>query len=298
MLAKKSIPDIDIGPQCSNPFDCDFIGNCWKNIPEYSVFNLSRIGKKAFELYGKGITEIKDIPDDFSLSANQQLEKKCFVEKKNFIDKDEIKKFLGLLKYPLYFMDFESIQTAIPIYDNSRPYQQLVFQYSVYYKATKKSEPVHYEYLGDGKSDPRPEFIKQLIEDTKEPGIILVYNAAFEKTRLNELAKDFPEYASQIEERNSRIMDLMIPFQNRLYYKPEMKSRHSLKNVLPAINPDYGYDKLDIQEGGEAGAEYMRMMGVEDSNEIQKIRKNLLEYCGMDTYGMVVILSDLEKEVF
>jgi hypothetical protein len=295
ILEVKTIPDVNIGPHCGKPFECDFTGHCWKHIPEYSVFDLSRIGKKAFELYENGITEIKDIPENFELSTKQSVEKNCFAGKKNFIDKGEINNFLADVKYPLYFMDFETIQTAIPIFDNSRPYQQIVFQYSIYYKESKDSEPVHFEYLSNGKSDPRPEFIKQLLEDTKNPGTILVYNISFEKSRMKELAIDFPEYADKIEERITRLVDLMTPFQNKNYYKPGMKGKYSLKSVLPAISDEYNYDNLEIKEGGTASAEYLRMGSLPDENEIKKIRKNLLEYCGMDTYGMIVILEELER---
>ncbi len=297
VLERKSVPDIDIGPHCNNPYECDFIGHCWKHIPEYSVFNLSRIGKTAYKLYNRGITNIKDIPDDISLSTNQLLEKISFTEGKNIIDRKEIKNFLNTIKYPLYFLDFETFQFAIPVYDNTRPYQQVVFQYSLYFKKNKDSNPEHYEFLGDGRSDPRPALIKQLLSDTKKPGMILVYNQAFETARLKELAVDFPEYEEEISEKLSMIADLMIPFKNRFYYKPEMRSSHSLKKVLPAINPDYGYQNLEIQGGGIASAEFMRLMTLRDENEINKIRKNLLEYCGSDTYGMIVLLDELERTV-
>lgn len=295
ILESKSVPDIDIGPHCTNPYDCDFIGHCWKDIPEYSIFDLSRIGSKAFELYEQGIINIEDLPDDTNLSANQLIEKISYVEGKDIIDKDEVKNFLNTLKYPLYFLDFETIQSAIPLYDNSKPYQQVVFQYSLYYKKEKDSEAVHFEFLADGKSDPRPALIKHLLAETRNPGMILVYNQSFEISRLRELSIDFPEYAEEISERILRIIDLMTPFQKRAYYKPEMRSSHSLKKVLPAINPEYGYDNLEIQEGGAAGAEFIRLMTLQDENEIQKIRKNLLDYCGRDTYGVIVILEELEK---
>jgi hypothetical protein len=295
VLESKSVPDIVIGPHCTNPYDCDFIGHCWKDIPEYSVFDLSRISGKAFELYEQGIINIENIPDDANLSANQQIEKISYVEDKDIIDKNEIKSFLNTLRYPLYFLDFETIQSAIPLYDNSRPYQQIVFQYSLYYKNDKDSKPVHFEFLADGKSDPRPALINKLIKDTMNPGMILVYNQSFEIRIMRELAIDFPDTTEEIAERISRIIDLMTPFQKRAYYKPEMRSSHSLKKVLPAINPEYGYENLEIQEGGAAGAEFIRLMTLQDENEIQKTRKNLLDYCGRDTYGMIIILEELER---
>lgn len=297
VLAEKSVPEIDIGEHCDSPFECDFKGHCWKHIPEYSVFDLSRIGKKAFELYGNGITELKDIPDDFTLSTAQAIEKDCFLQNRDYIDRNEIKSFLDGISYPLYFIDFETIQSAVPMFDNSRPYQQIVFQYSIFRKDSRDAEAVHNEFLGDGKSDPRRVFIENLLRDAGNEGTILVYNVSFEMQRLREIARDFPEYEEGVNKMLPRIADLMVPFRNKAYYKPEMRSSYSIKKVLPAINPDYTYENLEIQEGGAAGMEYLRISSLQDEEEICKIRKNLLEYCGRDTWGMAVILGDLFRAV-
>ncbi len=297
VLAEKNVPEIDIGEHCDSPFECDFKGHCWKHIPEYSVFDLSRISKKAFELYRNGITEIKDIPDDFPLSTAQAIEKDSFLKNKDYTDRSEIKSFLNELSYPLYFMDFETIQYAVPMFDNSRPYQQIVFQYSLFRKGSSDADADHYEFLGDGKSDPRKTFIENLLRDAGNEGTILVYNAGFESARLKELANDFPEYAEGVNRMLPRIADLMVPFQRRAYYKPEMRSSHSIKKVLPAINPEYTYSNLEIQDGGAAGIEYLRLMTLSDNEEIKKVRKNLLEYCGRDTWGMVVIWEELLRVV-
>lgn len=293
VLAGKSVPEVDIGEQCENPFTCEFKGHCWKHIPEYSVFDLSRISKKAFELYRSGIAEIKDIPDDFPVTTAQAIEKECFLLNNNYINRDEIKIFLDGLSYPLYFMDFETIQHAVPMFDNSRPFQQIVFQYSMFRKDSKDAEAVHYEFLGDGVSDPRREFIENLLRNAGNEGTILVYNASFEIQRLKEISRDFPEYEEGVNKMLLRIADLMVPFRNKAYYKPEMRSSYSIKKVLPAINPDYTYENLEIQEGNAAGMEYLRMSSLQDEEEKSKIRKNLLEYCKRDTWGMAVILEQL-----
>ncbi len=293
VLKGKDVPKVDIGEQCDNPFECDFKGHCWKHIPEYSVFDLSRIGKKAFELYGNGITEIKDIPEDFPLSTAQMIEKDCFLKNKDYVDSNEIKSFLDGISYPLYFLDFETIMAAVPMFDNSRPYQQIVFQYSMFRKESREADAVHYEFLGDGRSDPRRTFIESLLRDAGDEGTILVYNAGFESARLRELASDFPEHEERVNRMLPRIADLMVPFQRRAYYKPQMKSSHSIKKVLPAINPEYTYENLEIQEGSAAGVEYLRLMKLVSDEEIKRVRKNLLEYCGRDTWGMVVIWEEL-----
>lgn len=293
VLEGKDVPKVDIGEQCDNPFECDFKGHCWKHIPEYSVFDLSRIGKKAFELYGNGITEIKDIPEDFPLSTAQMIEKDCFLRNKDYVDSNKIKSFLDGISYPLYFLDFETIMPAVPMFDNSRPYQQIVFQYSMFRKESREADAVHYEFLGDGRSDPRRTFIESLLRDAGDEGTILVYNAGFESARLRELASDFPEHEERVNRMLARIADLMVPFQRRAYYKPQMKSSHSIKKVLPAINPEYTYENLEIQEGSAAGVEYLRLMKLVSDEEIKRVRKNLLEYCGRDTWGMVVIWEEL-----
>lgn len=293
VLKGKDVPKVDIGEQCDNPFECDFKGHCWKHIPEYSAFDLSRIGKKAFELYRNGITEIKDIPEDFPLSTAQMIEKDCFLRNKDYVDSNEIKSFLDGISYPLYFLDFETIMPAVPMFDNSRPYQQIVFQYSMFRKESREADAVHYEFLGDGRSDPRRTFIESLLRDAGDEGTILVYNAGFESARLRELASDFPEHEERVNRMLARIADLMVPFQRRAYYKPQMKSSHSIKKVLPAINPEYTYENLEIQEGSAAGVEYLRLMKLVSDEEIKRVRKNLLEYCGRDTWGMVVIWEEL-----
>jgi hypothetical protein len=298
ILSQNSIPELSIGPQCTgepaNP--CEFMGHCWKNIPDVSVFNIGYLGKKAFDLYSKGIIKMKDIPSDY-LNENQKIEVESYINNRQYIHYESIKEFLSKFNYPLYFMDFESIQFAVPEYDNSRPWQQIVFQYSLYYIETKESEPEHFEYLAESNGDPRLEFIKRLLKDTERTGTILVYNQSFEKRRLNELAIDFPDYTEQLLERSSRIIDLAEPFRNKYYYKPEMLGKYSLKSVLPAIAPELSYGNLVIQDGSMAGEEFLRLREISDMIEINKVRKDLLEYCKRDTYGMIVLLSELESIV-
>jgi len=296
VLKSKSVPDIDIGPQCHNPYDCSFLGYCWKDVPGYSIFNIAGMRtEKKFELFNGGIIKINDVPNDFKLSANQRLQVDAEINGNTIIDKKGIKEFLNSLSYPLYFMDFETFMPAVPLYDNSRPYQQIPFQYSLHYQQNKKSELKHFEFLADGKGDPRIPFIERLLKDTEEEGDIIVYNQSFEIGRLKEIAGDFPKYKKQIEHRLERIKDLMLPFQKKYYYRPEMKGSYSIKNVLPALVPEMSYEGMPIADGGTAMNAFEALIYEIDPKVNEKTRKNLLDYCRMDTMAMMKIYEFLQS---
>jgi hypothetical protein len=295
VLRKKSIPDIPIGPHCSDSYDCDFIGHCWKHVPEHSVFEIAGLrSDKKFELYGNGFLTMTDIPDDYRLSDRQRVQIDALRSGRSYIDKQAVGAFLRTLSYPLYFFDLETFNPAIPLYDNSRPYQQIPFQFSIHYKKSAISAPKHIEYLADAGADPRLELIQHFLEDTKTPGDIIVYNKSFEGTRLNELTRDFPSYASGINERIERIKDLMDPFRSKSYYTPGMHGSHSIKYVMPELVPGLTYDTLEIGNGGAAMNAFDQMVSETDPKKIARTRKALLEYCKLDTLAMVRILEVLE----
>jgi hypothetical protein len=295
VILKKKMPDIDIGEHCYNPYTCGFFNYCRKHIPEDSIFDFSGMHlTKKYELYRDGIISINDVPSDYPLNKNNKLQLDVHKNGKALIDKKAIKNFLSDLSFPLYFMDFETYQPAVPLYDNSKPYQQIPFQYSVFLKKNKTSEAEHYEFLAEPGIDPRIKFIENLLKVIKDKGDVLVYNKTFEITRLNEIARDFPGYGEEIEKLVSRIKDLMIPFQKKYYYTSEMKGSYSIKAVLPALVPELSYDNLEINEGGLASIAYESLQTETDLMFIAEIKQQLLEYCKMDTLGMVRLLEKLE----
>jgi hypothetical protein len=298
ILKGKNVPDIDISEHCNSPYECDFTGHCWQHIPEDSIFDISRLGnKKKFELYHEGIIELKDIPNDYALNKTQQIQITSAISKTIHIDKEGIKDFLGDIPYPLYFLDFETFAPAIPLFDNTRPYQKIAFQYSLHYKKDMGEETKHFEFLGEGKTDPRKPLVEKLLCDTKNAGYIIVYNKTFEKSVLKDLAKDFPEYSEDIQERITRIKDLMIPFREKLYYAPQMQGSYSIKSVLPALvpHPPVSYVDLEISNGDLAMGAYELLHDEVDTVKIEKTRKALTEYCRLDTLAMVWILEVLEN---
>lgn len=292
-LNAPSPPVVDIGPHCTDPYDCDFHSHCWNHVPDYSIFNISRLsGDKKWELYRMGILKFEDIPPDFKLNDSQWQQVLAELKGETHIDKSAIQRFLDSLSYPLHFLDFESFQPAIPLFDNSRPYQQIVFQYSLHTIESAGSEPVHRAFLADNdSSDPRIPFINQLIGDIGETGDILVFNRSFEAGRLNEIAASFPNFQFPVSNIVHRMKDLMVLFQQRQYYVPEMKGSYSIKQVLPALVPGFNYDNLAIGDGGSASHAFMSLVSEKNQKKIQMTRENLLEYCRQDTLAMVEILK-------
>ena len=294
VVRQKNIPNVDIGLHCTNPYQCGFMGHCWKHVPKNSVFDISRMHqKKKFELYDDGIISLDDIPKDYVLPDSQQLQVESYKNGEAIIDKAAIEEFISNFDYPLYFMDFESFQPAVPLFDNSKPYQQIPFQYSLHYQKNKKSKLEHKEFLAEAGPDPRVPFIEQLLKDTETEGQIVVYNKSFEIMILHAIANDFPKYKKEIEERIERIVDLMIPFQKKWYYTPEMQGSYSIKYVLPALVPELSYNELEVADGGTASIVYEQLIEETDMIKTMETRNNLLEYCKLDTLAMVEILKKL-----
>jgi len=289
-------PVRDIGPHCSSPYSCDFAGHCWKHVPKYSAFNISRLrSDKKFDLYEKNAIDFQDIPDDFPLNENQWMQVNSELNNESFIDEQQIQKFVSELNYPLYHLDFETFATAIPISNGSRPYQQLVFQYSLHIEQ-EDGAIEHKEYLAEANGeDPRKKFVEQLIEECGDSGDVIVYNIGFERGRLFELIEIFPEHKISVLKIIDRLKDLMKPFQARWYYTPDMKGSYSIKKVLPALVPELSYGDLEIEEGGTASNTFSQMAQGLFKGDEKKTRDDLLEYCKLDTWAMVKIIEKLKE---
>lgn len=288
-------PNIDIGKHCSDPYGCDFYGHCWQHIPESSIFSLKGSGLKKFDLYRQGIIRLEDIPRDI-LPRNQGIQLEGALDKKNITNKTAVKEFLDTLWYPICFLDFETtLWVSIPIFDGTRPYQQIPFQYSLYYLADENAELKHYEYLAPANIDPRKGLLEKLLSEIPEDACVLVYNKTFETRILNELIPMFPEYKPKTEKIITNIRDLMIPFISKDIYRWEMEGSYSLKDVLPALVPELKYEGMEISNGGMASSAWLSLWELEDSREIKAIRNALLEYCKLDTFGMVKMLEKLKE---
>lgn len=299
VINSPTAPKIGIGTHCLEPYVCDFKEHCWEHIPEYSVFDISRLKKeKKFEVYDKDILTLEDLYNsETKLSKNQALQVAAEIEGTTHIAKQKIGEFIAELRYPLYYLDFETINSAVPLYDNTKPYQQIVFQYSLHIQDSADSVLIHKEYLADPTENPQSRFVDQLIDECGSDGDILVYNIGFERSRLKELMELYPDSADELGSIINRLKDLMIPFSQKWYYSPEMRGSYSIKAVLPALVPELSYNDLVIQEGGTASNIFLSMINNKYEGDVEQTRLHLLEYCKLDTLAMVEILDFLKTRV-
>jgi Domain of unknown function(DUF2779) len=287
-------PKIAIGPQCGN--DCALKDTCWSFLPKNNIFMLRSGRKIALNLIDQGIYKIEDIPPDIELNEKQSIQVKAHRENKPYIERGNIHSFVNDLQYPLYFLDFETMAPAIPIYDNTHPYEDIPFQFSLHVVKKQGEAPTHHSYLAPGKIDPRPEVLKQLKNLLGNSGSIIAYNAIFEIKCINSAVNIHPEYDEWFNQIKKRFVDLLTPFKDFNYYDPKQAGSASLKYVLPALTGK-SYDGLEIMDGRMASSQYLRVTfdKTVDEKERQQVRTALEKYCGLDTEGMIYILEKLQK---
>ena len=285
-------PEIKAGEQCRN--DCPLEDLCWNFLPADHVFLLRGGPAVSFELMAQGILSLKDIPKTFALSAKHSIQVMSHVSGAPHADVKAIGEFLKQLKYPLYFLDFETMAPAIPIFDQTRPYEDIPFQYSLHIIETEGGRPRHLSYLAPGDVDPRPEVLRQLREYLGSQGSIIAYFADYEKKVLAQAVRAWPEYAAWFDKVKERFVDLLVPFKNLSYYHPAQQGSASMKSVLPALTGK-SYKDLAITDGGAARREYMRVTFGQDINtrDRARVRGDLEKYCALDTQGMIDILGHL-----
>lgn len=295
--SRPEAPVVNIGPHCTIPHACDFMDHCWGHISSPSVFDIAHLGTlKKFELYYQGFLKLDEIPEGFTLSAGQQLQIKSTLGQVVHIDKAALRNWLGSLQYPLLFMDFECFQPAVPLYEGSRAFQQVPFQFSVHRIREQGATLEHASFIGDPMPDPRLDFLEALLKATAGTGTVLAYNQSFEISRLKDLAMQFPEYQEPIADLIKRIRDLMEPFQQKWYYAPGMHGSYSIKMVLPALVPDLSYAGMAIADGQAASYAFESLMYEQDEEKRAKIKSDLLAYCNLDTEAMVRVWETLESK--
>jgi len=274
------------------------LDNFVENLPEGNVFEFYRmLKKKAVGLYKDGYKTMKDTPEDIKLNEKQMIQKTLAHDGGVHINREGIKNFLDKLEYPIYYLDFETINPIIPKFNGMKPYQRIPFQFSLHIQEEKDGECKHISFLADDTDEPRTKFMKALKDNLGDKGSILVYNQGFEKGVMRECSDAFPRFKKWYEENiESRIKDLWDVFRNFDYYDSRQKGSASIKYVLPVLS-DLSYSEMDIKNGALASFEYERVTfdpSVSDEDR-DKVRADLEEYCALDTLAEVEIIGALRR---
>jgi hypothetical protein len=313
---------------CMKPKKCPCIELCHPELPPYSIYEIARITASKEKVryietnYSKSIL---DVPSDatlgkkYSLSVIQRKQVDVAISGTPIIDIPDVTSSLECLKYPLYFIDYESFNPAIPMYEKYKPYDQMPFQYSLHIQESQDAEYQHKEFIETSRVDPSKGFLKSLKDDIGESGSVIIWSK-FEQTQNNALKRRNPDYLSLIDNVNSRLWDLMEIFQKMMYVLPQFKGSYSIKKVLPALVPELTYKSMAISDGSMAMTKWVQMVyggGITalqfpDSDESfdvepvdiptkkvneEEIKENLLRYCELDTWAMVKILEKVKLEI-
>ena len=294
IIDKDRAPDIEPWTQCHSPYDCEFLDRCTANKPKDWIFNLPRLGEKRGELLrAKGIESIAKIPEDVSLTKQQAVIRDVYRTGRPYVSSG-LNAALRNFGPPAYYLDFETMSPAIPLYQGTRPYERLPFQWSLH-ERDKKGELQHSGFLADGGDDPREAFVESLLEKlapSTEP--IIVYSS-FERSTLNQLASALNQHRSAIEGIISRLCDLLAIMREHVYYA-DFRGSYSIKAVGPTIAPNISYVDLDyVANGGDAAWAFERIVSGRCKSEENNLRQALMEYCRRDTLAMVEIHLRLAK---
>jgi len=267
------------------------------DVPERSVHDISRIGeKKLRRLIDRGILDIRDVPDDFNLTANQRRQVEIARRESPKINKESITKKLKGLEYPLYFLDYETYSSAIPIMDGLSPYSHLPFQVSIHV-LTEEGDLDHHMYLAESLETAEKGLIDFMKEVIGPKGNLISWYKSFENDRNKEMAKRHPEDKEFLMDLNERTFDLMVPFKKD-YLHPKLGGSARLKSVVPVMLDSLSYDGLDVARGTEAMDAWHKLIFNNLSDEeYDKIKKDLIKYCTYDTLSMVKIFKKLISEV-
>lgn len=312
-----------IGPHCASPYPCGYQSWCWRNVPHPSVFDLGGYGlNKAFKLVNRGIVTFEDVDrSKMSLGGLPARQLEAWRSGKDvLVDVPRIGKFLDTLALPLYFLDFETYQPAIPPFDGTHPYQQIPTQYSLhivrddqaslmhaldehdarqYAQETGGKAPFeHREFLAQAGSDPRRALAEALVRDIPADACTVAYNMSFERAVIKDLAQQFPDLFEHLMAVRENMHDLMVPFRSGAYYAAAQGGSFSIKAVLPALfpnDPQLDYHALDgVRNGAEASAAFSDMASLTEE-EAARVRESLLRYCELDTLAMVRIWQKLRE---
>jgi len=289
------MPDIAMGEQCYSPYECDFCAYCQPdNLPEYPVSILPRSSAAHQQsLQDSGYKDVRDVPEGVLENPNHQRVWRATCSEKEEVDVAEVA-VLKELPWPRYYLDFETIALAVPRWKGVRPYMQVPFQWSCHIHH-RNGRMAHVEFLDVTGDDPRRACADGLVKHIGNEGVLIAYNAGFEKRVIRELAAMYPDLSNALLDMNERFFDL-LPLTRAAYYHPSQMGSWSIKAVLPALVPEMSYADLEeVHDGSDAQLAWMKAADA-TPQERKIVAKQLLAYCKLDTLAMVKIVDVLQQK--
>lgn len=267
---------------------CDYRGTaCFVDSPFDPVFELPGIrSKRADELIAGGITRIVDLPDDAGLTPVQRFHRRAVVAGELCVESGALGRLREIAE-PAAYLDFETLSLALPPFPGIAPYDVIPIQYSLHRRATDGGLR-HHEWLLDPASPELDDFAHRLLDHLSGAPSIVVYSH-FEKSRLRWLAERLPALAPDLESVVDRLVDL-LPIVQAAVAHPDFHGSLSIKKVLPVLvdRSELTYHDLAIANGDDAtGVAGLRAMGRIGDAEWDLHRRQLLDYCRVDTLAMV-----------
>jgi hypothetical protein len=294
-LASPDAPAIEPSPHCSAPYDCEFWGHCTRDKPEDWIVHLPRLRTARLDaLRTAGVERITDIPEDFPLRALQARVREVLRSGREFVSPD-LGAALAAFGPPADYLDFETMNPAIPLYPGTRPYERLPFQWSLH-RLDAAGAVSHGAFLADGRTEPRRVFAESLITALRGATAPILVYSSFETGVLDELAWALPDLAGELKAIRGRLGDLYAIVCRHVYHRGFGFS-FSLKSVAPALVPGFGYDNLEgVADGGGASRAFARIAAGRCSpDEEARMRCQLLAYCERDTQALVELHRALRR---
>jgi hypothetical protein len=286
------IPDIAVGKQCNTPYECQFIQHCWPTDTTYPITGLGGSRARLAEYVALGAQDILDV-DESSISAATQQRIYRVTCKGEAEILDAARREIEALAYPRYYLDFETIGPAVPIWPGTRPYASIPIQWSCHIEA-EGGELRHEEFLELSGEPPMRALAEAMIGCLGDDGPVLMYTN-YEERVIEGLIDMYPDLEDPLQKIINRLWDLH-PVVKQNYYHPKMLGSWSIKAVLPCIAPHMDYSKLDgIQEGTAASEGFLEAIDPATSPERKtELAEQLRRYCRFDTEAMVAIVRFFE----
>jgi hypothetical protein len=306
-------PDVDIGPHCKKPYDCDFADHCRaeRGIPEWSVFDVRSLrGADRWEMYDEGIVDAAAVhahlaDSGYDASTKQGRSAEALATGRRFVDEAALREEMSRWDHPRVYLDFETIGGAVPRLPGTRPYATVPFQYSVHVQRSPQAPLEHFEYLHPDAGDPRPALAVELARLANEffgagpgaPGCVIAYNMSFERRCLDQLAQACPQWAEPLANLADRLED-PLPLLRSSVYDRAFRTSYSLKVVAPALlGEGAAYAGMQVDNGSMAGVAYAEMTADAcDPARRDELRAALLDYCKHDTAVLARLVEWMERE--